>query len=508
MTNQATGPETGEVDTHPGAALTLAERRHIVFGLLLAIFLAAMDQTILAIALVTIARDLHGLDLMPWLVSGYLVAATVSTPIYGKLSDLYGRRPLLLAAISIYMVAGILAMLAQSAPQLLVLRIFQGLGAGGLLSLAHTTIADIAPGVERGRYQGMISGVFAFAAVVGPVIGGYLTHYLSWRAVFAFTVLIAAAALLSVRGALRRLPVGRGRAGRPIDYAGALLLGGGLATLMIALTRFGQGRSGDLASTLALLAASAALFVACAWRERRAPEPIMPPELFRNRTMVLCCALLALMFFVLVGMTVLLPMAMQTVSGADTDEVALRMLPLTLSIPFGAFLSGRLMLGVTTPRSLMRGGSTLALITLIGIAFTGHSSHLAIGAWMLLLGIGVGLPLPAALVALQMSVAARQMGIATATSALFRTLGGAIGIAILTSVLFEQLRAGSIPGSSPAASALLGSVARSGAEATYAAFRTAYGVAALAALAALGCALAMPSAVGPPGIRRRSGTPT
>ncbi len=492
MTSQAGAQGGGEGLSHLAVVLSLAERRHIVFGLLLAIFLAAMDQTILAISLVTIARELHGLDLMPWLVSGYLVAATVSTPIYGKLSDLYGRRPLLLVAISIYMMAGICAMLAQSAPQLLVFRILQGLGSGGLLSLAHTTIADIAPGVERGRYQGMISGVFAFAAVVGPVIGGYLTHYLSWRAVFAFTVLIAAAALLSVRGALRRLPVGPGSAGRPIDYAGALLLGGGLATLMIALTRFGQGYGADNASTVALLAASAALFVACAWREHRAPEPILPPELFRNRTMVMCCALLALMFFVLVGMTVLLPIAMQTVGGADTDEVALRMLPLTLSIPFGAFLSGRLMLSTATLRTLMIGGAALTLITLIAIALTGHDSRLALGAWMLLLGIGIGVPLPAALVALQMAVAAHQIGIATATSALFRTLGGAIGIAILTSVLFEQLRAGSIPGASPAAAALLGSVAQAGVEATYDAFRTAYGVAALAALAELGCALAMP----------------
>ena len=242
------------------AALTPGERRSIVTGLSLAIFLAAMDQTILAIALVTIARELHAFDLMPWLVSGYLVAATVATPIYGKLSDLYGRRPLLLVAIVIYLVAGVLAIIAQSAPQLLVLRIAQGLGAGGLLSLAHATIADIAPGAERGRYQGMISGVFALAAVTGPVLGGYLTHYVSWRAVFAFNVLIASVAFLTVRRALRRLPGGTGRAGRPIDYAGALLLGGGLAALMIALTRLGQGWSWSAPSTLALLVASGALF--------------------------------------------------------------------------------------------------------------------------------------------------------------------------------------------------------------------------------------------------------
>ena len=492
MTNQAGEQRGGEVQGGEAPGLSLADRRQVAFGLLLAIFLAAIDQTILAIALVTIARDLQGLDLMPWLVSGYLVAATVATPIYGKLSDLYGRRRPLLAAVAIYLIAGSCAVLAQSAPQLLVLRILQGLGAGGLMPLAHATIADIAPGVERGRYQGMLSGVFAFAAVAGPVIGGYLTHYISWRAIFVFNVLVAAGALLSVRRSLRLLPTGYGGSERRIDYAGALLLGAGLATLMIALTRFGQGHGGGSTATLALLAASVVLFVACAWHERRAPEPIMPPALFRNRTMVLCCALLGLMFFDLVGMTVLLPISMQSVGGADTDEVALRMLPLTLSIPFGAFLSGRLMLGAATPRTLMIGGSGLALVMLAGVAMTGADSRIGLGILMFGLGIGIGAPLPAALVALQMAVSARQVGIATATSALFRTLGGAVGIAILTAVLFEQLRAGSIAGARPAAAALLGSVAPSQVAETYAAFRAAYAVAGLAALVALACALAIP----------------
>ncbi len=479
------------------AGLTLAERRSIVVGLSLAIFLAAMDQTILAIALVTIARELDALDLMPWLVSGYLVAATVSTPIYGKLSDLYGRRPLLLVAISIYLAAGVLAMLAQSAPQLLVLRIIQGLGAGGLLSLAHATIADIAPGAERGRYQGMISGVFALAAVTGPVLGGYLTQFISWRAVFAFNVLIALVAFLTVRRALRRLPAGSGRAGRPIDYAGALLLGGGLTALMIALTRLGQGAAWSAPSTLGLLAASVALFVACAWRERRAPEPILPPELFTNRTTALCYGVHGFMFFVLVGMTVLLPIAMQAVGAAEPDEVALRMLPQTLGIPLGALVSGRLMMSTSTYRSLMVIGGTMAVVALIGITLTPHDARALLAAWMLLMGLGIGTTLPAGLVAIQCAVPVHQIGIATATSALFRTLGGAVGIAILTSVLFAQLRVGAAPDERPAAGAILGSVAQAGTERAHQAFRAAYGVAALAAGIALGCALGLPRAIVP-----------
>ena len=411
----------------------------VVLGLLLAIFLAAIDQTIVAVALVSIGRDLGDFHLVPWIVSGYLVASTVATPIYGKLSDLYGRRPLLSAAIAVYMLAALLCAIAQSMPQLIAFRILQGLGGGGLIALAQATIADVAPGPERGRYQGYLSGVFAVAAVAGPVLGGYLTFYLSWRAIFWLALPLAIAAFLITRRAMLKLSA-RGEK-RPIDWLGALLLALGLSTLMIALTRIGQGHGWFAGSTLGLAGIAIAALVACALREHVAPEPILPPNLFTNRVVLLCCLTVSLVFFMLMGHSVLLPIWMQSLGGAGANEVAIRMLPLTLGIPFGAFVSGRILMRLGRARPLIVAGTLVALVGALLMAFADVNAPMATAAVMGLLGIGIGLTLPASIVAVQSAVAPKQVGIATALSALFRTLGGAIGIAILTSVLFAQVRA-------------------------------------------------------------------
>ena len=190
--------------------------RRIVIGLLVAIFLAAIDQTIVAVSLLEIGRDLLGFTLMPWVVAGYLVASTVATPIYGKLSDIHGRRLTLMVSIGIHLCGSALAMFAQSMPQLIAFRLLQGVGAGGLLALSQATIGDIAPGHERGRYQAYISGTFAVAALVGPVVGGVLTHYISWRAIFGLYLPLGFAALVFVRRVLSYETVER-RAHR-IDY--------------------------------------------------------------------------------------------------------------------------------------------------------------------------------------------------------------------------------------------------------------------------------------------------
>lgn len=411
----------------------------VVLGLLLAIFLAAIDQTIVAVALVSIGRDLGDFHLVPWIVSGYLVASTVATPIYGKLSDLYGRRPLLSTAIAVYMLAALLCAIAQSMPQLIAFRILQGLGGGGLIALAQATIADVAPGAERGRYQGYLSGVFAVAAVAGPVLGGYLTFYISWRAIFWLALPLAVAAFLITRRAMLKLST-RGPK-RPIDWPGALLLAIGLSTLMIALTRIGQGHGWFAGSTLTLAAIALVALFACALRERVAPEPILPPNLFTNRVVLLCCLSVSLVFFMLMGHSVLLPIWMQSLGGAGANEVAIRMLPLTLGIPFGAFVSGRILMRLARYRPLIVSGATIALVGAILMPFASIDAKLATAAVMGLIGVGIGLTLPSSIVAVQSAVAPNQVGIATAMSALFRTLGGAIGIAILTSVLFAQVRA-------------------------------------------------------------------
>ncbi|MFT4101911.1 MAG: MDR family MFS transporter [Burkholderiaceae bacterium] len=401
-------------------------------------FLSAIDQTIVSVSLLTIASELGGISLMAWVVSGYLVASTVATPLYGKLSDLYGRRRLMNISIAMTLGGSILCALAQSMPQLVLFRVVQGLGGGGLMALSQTIVADVAPGRERGRYQGYFSGVFATAAVVGPMLGGYLTHYLSWRAVFWINLPIALGALLLSNRALALLPVHRQRRG--IDYAGALLLSGGLATLLIALTRIGQGIAWLAPSTLALLAAALVLLVLCGWVETKVEEPILPPAIMANRTVLLCCAILALNFFLLIGSSVLLPLALQATERATADRVALKLLPMTISIPFGAFLSGRLMMRQIGFDRLLMVGSLLSALAMAAIAYTPFTMHALLAFEMLVMGVGLGLPMPAALVASQLAVRREQVGIATGATAFFRTLGGAIGIAILTSMLMAAMR--------------------------------------------------------------------
>ncbi len=438
--------------------MTFEAALRVVFGLLLAMLLGALDQTLVSIALVSIGRDLDGLSLTPWVVSGFLVASTVATPIYGKLSDAYGRRRLLSIAILLSMAASVLCALAQSMPQLIAARVLQGLGSGGLLVLVQSVVADIAPGAQRGRFQGYLSGVYAFAAVAGPILGGYLTFYLSWRAVFWLNLPLGLAALLTARKVLQG-PSRSPRAHR-IDYLGATLLAGGLSALMIALTRLGQGHRLLEAQTLLLLGGAALLLALTAWQELRAPEPLLPPAHLREPTVVLCCTILALQFFVLIGSTVMMPMAMQSLAGAGPNEVALQMLPLTLGIPAGAFTGGR---WLYASGSIKPPVITAGLLAACGMAVFALDPALAgvpqfLG--LLTLGLGLGLSMAPCLVAAQSHVPQHEVGVVTATVALCRTLGGAIGIAVLSSILFATI--GSAAGTAVSGSALSALVADAG----------------------------------------------
>lgn len=312
--------------------------RSIITGLALAIFLGALDRTIVSVSLQSISEQLHGFEIVAWVVAGYLVAATVITPIYGKLADLFGARALLSFAIGLFLVASIGCALAQTMPQLIAARILQGLGGGGLISLVQAVIPRVVSLRERGRYQGYFSGVYALASVGGPVVGGYLTHYLSWRWVFWINVPIGVAALLVSLRALARLPV-RGRDPH-IDYVGALLLTMGLAAVLIAVTRVGQGVAWHAPSNLSLFGAGVAILMVSAWHERRAREPILPLALLKIPAIVLSCAILFIAFFQLVSLTALMPLRFEMLGGAGADEAGLRLVPLTLGIALGAYTAG------------------------------------------------------------------------------------------------------------------------------------------------------------------------
>jgi EmrB/QacA subfamily drug resistance transporter len=408
------------------------------------------------VALYSIGRDLQDLTLMPWVISGYLVAATVCTPIYGRLSDIHGRRLMLSIALAISFVGSALCATAQTMEQLVAYRVLQGLGTGSLFALAQAAVADVVSGPERGRYQGYFSGVFATAAVAGPVLGGYLTHYLSWRAIFWVNLPLIALAFLIVRHVLAPIPVHRHA--RSIDWVGAALLTVGIGIMLIGLSRVGQGAGWTSPTTLALFAGGVVVLAAWVLQSMEVAEPIVPLELFRNRVVSASCATVTLNFFALIGVSALLPLAMQAVGGAPADRVALRMLPLTLGVPAGAFFAGRLMLHWPHYRALASVGCMLAAVALAGIALVPIEATIALGALMLPLGIGLGMTLPVVMVASQMAVGPRLIGLVTATTSFFRSLGGAIGIALLTSLLFTWvgLSAVSAGGSGAATDAAAG----------------------------------------------------
>ncbi len=421
----------------PSDRFTHTERRNIIVGLMLAILLGGLDQTIVAVALPRMAQELDGFSLIAWVVSGYLVASTVVTPIYGKLGDLFGRRLLLSIAIVVFLIASVACAFAQTMPQLIVARVVQGLGGGGLISISQTIIADVVPLRERGRYQGYISGVFAVASVAGPVVGGLFTHYLTWRWIFWINLPLGLAAFLVSRRALRHLPVAGIR--RRIDYIGAGLLVVGLTALLIPITRVGQGVAWNDTDNLALFAVAVAILAVCLFHETRTPEPIIPINLFRMPLVAACCGILFLSFFQLVSLASLSPLRFQLVAGVTADNAAWRLLPLTFTIPLGAFISGRVMFktGRTKPQQLL--GTACVPIGLLGLAFVSPVHAIATGLLMTAVGLAIGIVMPSSLVAVQNAVPRAQLGIATAGTAFSRSLGGAIGVALLSAILLASL---------------------------------------------------------------------
>ncbi len=405
---------------------------------MLAIFLGALDQTIVAVALPRMAQQLAGFSLIAWVVSGYLVAATVVTPIYGKLGDLFGRRMLLSIAIIVFLIASIACALAQTMPQLIAARVVQGIGGGGLISIAQTIIADVVPLRERGRYQGYISGVFAVASVAGPVVGGLFTHYLSWRWIFWINLPLGAAAFLVSRRALAHLAIPGVR--RRIDYLGAGLLVIGLTALLLPISRIGQGIAWNDIHNLELFAAGFIVLGICVVHETRTPEPIIPLNLFRIPLVAACCGIVFVCFFQLVALASLSPLRFQMVAGATADDAAWRLLPLTFMIPLGAFIGGRVMLKTGRHKPLQLIGTAGIPIGLSGLAFVSPTHVTMTGVLMSVVGLSIGVVLPSSLVAIQNAVPRHQLGVATAGSAFFRSLGGAIGVAVLSAVLLASMR--------------------------------------------------------------------
>jgi EmrB/QacA subfamily drug resistance transporter len=408
--------------------MTQSNFRLTFAGLLLAMLLASLDQTIVATALPTIVRDLGGIDQLSWVVTAYLLGATVTMPLWGRASDLFGRKPLFLAAIGIFLAGSALSGAAQDLTQLIAFRALQGLGAGGLMTLAMAIVAEIVSPRERGRYQGYIQMVFVIASVAGPLLGGLFADHLSWRWVFYVNLPIGAATVALIVAALHL-----DTESRPVkvDVLGSALLAGGLTCLLLVTTRGWD--AGLAAGAIALLAA----FVA---QERRAQEPILPLQLFRRPVFVIVSAALFLTTLAFFAVIVFMPVYLQVVTGASATASGLLLLPLMLAGTASTALSGRAMSRTGRYKAFPVTGLSVMAAGLVLLAQIGtHTSHVVVGAILVLFGIGFGMVSQVLTVAIQNDVERRDLGIATASANLFRSLGGSVGVALFGAIFSGRL---------------------------------------------------------------------
>ena len=424
------------------AALPPAVLRSVLSALMLAILLAALDQTIVAVSLPAISTQFNDVTLLAWVISGYMVAMTVAVPIYGKLGDLYGRRRMILTGTALFTLASVFCAIAQNMEQLVLARVLQGLGAGGMVSVSQAIIGDFIAPRERGRYQGYFSSMYALASVAGPVLGGWLTEYLSWRWVFWINLPLGLFAWWAIRRALIGMPVARREA--KVDYLGALLLILGLGSLLLGITLVGQGNGWLTPPVLALFACALlglGLFVA---HEHRCVEPLLPLKLFSNRVAVLCWCVIFFASFQSISLTMIMPLRYQSITGAGADSAALHLLPLAMGLPLGAFSAGRMtsITGRYKPQILV--GAVLMPVTILGMALTPPQSAWLSALFMLLTGIACGMQFPTSLVGTQNAVEMRDIGVATSTTNLFRSLGGAMGVACMSSLLLALLHVGGL----------------------------------------------------------------
>lgn len=421
--------------TLPAApALTIPEIRLIIVGVLVAMFLAALDQTIVATAMPTIGRDLGDADLLPWIVSAYLLTATAVTPLYGKFADSHGRRLTMLVGITVFMVGSVACALAPSMPALIVARGLQGLGGGGLISLAQTIIADIVAPRERARYQIYIAGVYVSSSLAGPVLGGFFAQHLHWSAIFWINLPIGFLALAMTGRLLRKLP----RHDRPhrLDVAGALLLIAATVTLMLVLSWGGVDYAWSSVPILSLAAASLLLWVLFGLRLGTAPEPLIPLSVLRNQVVFNGTLAASMAMGVFIGLTIYMPIYMEEVRGLTASRSGLALIPLMVGTVTGATISGRIMLNVAHYKRLPIFGLAAAIAgTLLLAAVAERLPLWALEVVLALISMGLGTILPVTTVAIQNAVPVHQLGTATATLNFFRQLGGAVLVAAFGAIL-------------------------------------------------------------------------
>lgn len=435
--------------TDHAVALHFSRREivEILSGLILAMFLASLDQTIVATALPTMAQDLNGWTTMSWVVSAYLVASTVTTPIYGRLSDLYGRRPLLLIAIALFLGASVLCALSQNMLQLIGARLLQGLGGGGLRSVSQAAIADAIPPRDRGRYQGYFSSVMAISNVMGPVLGGFFASYLSWHFIFWVNLPIGGLAIYLCNRNLRRLP--RPRRKPVIDWWGAVLIVAATTPILLGIGRVEAAGSWLQLGVLAPLAIGFLFLLALLVREREARNPMIPLRLFGNRIFAVANLITFTMAMVMIALIIIVPLDFELVGGLSPNAAGLRLIPMTGGTVFGSFIAGQLVSWTGRYRIFPICGAaamtaSCAAIGLLGLGYSLPLDTVLTAA----LGLSFGFQLAPVIVPVQNALDIEDAGIGLSVVMFFRLMGGAFGVALLTALLVADLNAGAlaIPG--------------------------------------------------------------
>src|SRR4051794_35040524 len=422
----------------PAAAAHPASVRVAFAALVLAMLPAVLDQTILATALPTIAGDLGRLSDVSWLVTAYVVAATAATPLWGKLGDRHGHKRLLQIALALFVATSALCGAAQDMTQLIVVRALQGLGAGGLMTLAMAAVGDLVAPRERGRYQGYIAATFAVATVVGPLLGGLIVDHASWRWVFYVNLPVGALALAALAARLPARP--NERPSRPLDLPGAALLAAATSTLLLTAV-WGGGRYGwGSPQILGLLAATTLLAAALAVREWRAADPIVPLRMLRTRAVAVASATLFLATASLFAVVVFVPVFLQRAAGVSPTAAGLLMAPMMLGTTATTIFAGRRIAATGRYKVLPVAGLAVMAAGLVLLAPTpGQHSPAATAATLVIFGVGFGGVTQVLVMAVQNSVDRRELGTATAATSFFRALGGAIGAAFLGAVFAARV---------------------------------------------------------------------
>jgi len=406
-------------------------------GLMLAIMLAMLDNMIVGTAMPRIVGELGGLDRLSWVVTAYILGTTVSTPIWGKIGDLYGRKNIFLASIVIFLAGSALSGMAQTMDQLIAFRALQGLGAGGLLVGAMAIIGDLVPPRERGRYQGLMAGIMALAMIAGPLAGGFITDHLSWRWAFYVNLPLGAIALVLL---VARLHLPKYRTEHRIDWLGAGLLSVGITALVLITTWGGHQYAWGSGQILGLAALALVTLAAFLLVERSAPEPILPLGLFRNRNFALVSGIGFLLGFAMFGAINFLPLYQQTVQGSSATNSGLLLLPMMGGMMVISIFVGQVITRTGRYRlfPIMGGiGMTVGMFLLSRIDV--HTTKTQLALFMVVLGVGMGFLMQTTMLIAQNSVEQKDLGVASSSATFFRSIGGSFGVSLFGTIFVRSL---------------------------------------------------------------------